>query len=81
MKRTSRWRFRCAPNDELRNQLVPINRKHPVAEAARSCWHGVERQNARDVTFEYVMLDGVNDRTWARARARRALRGQPAKPT
>jgi len=68
-----------APNDELRNQLVPINRKHPIAELLDACWHYVERQNARNVTFEYVMLDGVNDRP-AHARELVALlRGRPAK--
>jgi len=68
-----------APNDELRSQLVPINRKHPIAELLDACWHYVERQNARNVTFEYVMLDGVNDRP-AHARELVALlRGRPAK--
>src|SRR5512134_3279652 len=50
-----------APNDELRSEIVPINRKHPIAELLAACWHYVEKQNARNVTFEYVMLDGVND--------------------
>ncbi|MBS0376439.1 MAG: 23S rRNA (adenine(2503)-C(2))-methyltransferase RlmN [Proteobacteria bacterium] len=51
-----------APNDALRNELVPINRRHPIAELLASCWHYLEAQNGRSVTFEYVMLDGVNDR-------------------
>jgi len=51
-----------APNDALRSELVPINRRHPIADLLDACWHYVERQNARSVTFEYVMLDGVNDR-------------------
>src|SRR5688500_7583530 len=50
-----------APNDELRNQLVPINRKHPIAELLDACWTYLERQNGRSITFEYVMLEGVND--------------------
>jgi 23S rRNA (adenine2503-C2)-methyltransferase len=51
-----------APNDSLRDELVPINRKHPIAELLAACWHYLERQNGRSVTFEYTMLDGVNDR-------------------
>jgi 23S rRNA (adenine2503-C2)-methyltransferase len=50
-----------APNDALRNELVPINRKHPIAELLDACWVYLERQNGRSITFEYVMLDGVND--------------------
>jgi 23S rRNA (adenine2503-C2)-methyltransferase len=51
-----------APNDALRDELVPINRKHPIAELLTACWHYLDQQNGRSVTFEYVMLDGVNDR-------------------
>jgi len=50
-----------APNDALRSELVPINRRHPIKDLLDACWHYVEKQNARSVTFEYVMLDGVND--------------------
>jgi 23S rRNA (adenine2503-C2)-methyltransferase len=68
-----------ASNDALRNELVPINRKHPIAELLAACWHYIDRQNGRSVTFEYVMLDGVNDKPeHARALAR-LLRGRPAK--
>jgi 23S rRNA (adenine2503-C2)-methyltransferase len=68
-----------APNDELRSELVPINRKHPIAELLDACWHYVERQNARNVTFEYVMLDGVNDRPGHARELAALLRGRPAK--
>jgi len=68
-----------APNDELRNELVPINRIHPIAELLAACWHYIDRQNGRSVTFEYVMLDKINDRPeHARALAR-LLQGRPAK--
>ena len=68
-----------APDDELRNELVPINRKHPIAELLEACWHYIDEQNGRSVTFEYVMLDGVNDSP-AQARAlARLLNGHPAK--
>ena len=68
-----------APDDELRSQLVPINRLHPIAELLEACWHYIDEQNGRSVTFEYVMLDGVNDSP-AQARAlARLLAGRPAK--
>ena len=68
-----------APDDALRSELVPINRKHPIAELLEACWHYLDEQNGRSVTFEYVMLDGVNDSP-AQARAlARLLRGHPAK--
>jgi 23S rRNA (adenine2503-C2)-methyltransferase len=68
-----------APEDALRNELVPINRKHPIAELLQACWHYLDEQNGRSVTFEYVMLDGVNDSP-AQARAlARLLKGHPAK--
>jgi 23S rRNA (adenine2503-C2)-methyltransferase len=68
-----------APDDELRNELVPINRKHPIAELLQACWHYIDEQNGRSVTFEYVMLDGINDSP-AQARAlAQLLRGRPAK--
>ncbi len=68
-----------APNDELRDQLVPINRKHPIAELLDACWHYLQKQNARSITFEYVMLDGVNDRPEHALQLARLLTGRPAK--
>ncbi len=56
-----------APNDALRDQLVPINRRHPIAELLAACWHYLDAQNGRSITFEYVLLEGVNDQ---RAHAR-----------
>jgi len=50
-----------APNDRLRNQLVPINRKYPIAELMRACHSYIDGYKSRKITFEYVMLDGVND--------------------
>jgi 23S rRNA (adenine2503-C2)-methyltransferase len=68
-----------APDDELRNELVPINRRHNIAELLESCWHYIDEQNGRSITFEYVMLEGVNDSP-AQARAlARLLKGHPAK--
>src|SRR5690348_11573366 len=50
-----------APNDALRDELVPINRKHPLASLLAACNRYLERAPRDFVTFEYVMLDGVND--------------------
>jgi len=61
-----------APTNELRDRLVPINRKHPLAELMAACMRYLERAPRDFVTFEYVMLDGVNDQP-AHARALAAL--------
>jgi 23S rRNA (adenine2503-C2)-methyltransferase len=68
-----------APNDELRNELVPINRKHPIAELLAACWHYIDQQNGRSITFEYVMLDGVNDKPEHARQLARLMQGHPAK--
>ena len=68
-----------APNDELRSQLVPINRKHNIAELLEACWHYLDEQNGRSVTFEYVMLDGINDQPEHARELAKLLRDKPAK--
>jgi 23S rRNA (adenine2503-C2)-methyltransferase len=68
-----------APDDALRDELVPINRKHPIAELLEACWHYIDEQNGRSITFEYVMLDGVNDQLSHARALTRLLRGKPAK--
>lgn len=50
-----------APNDALRDQLVPINKKYPIKELLAACERYLERAPRDFITFEYVMLDGVND--------------------
>lgn len=50
-----------APEDELRNVLVPINRKYPIAVLLEACRHYFSEERRRKVMFEYVMLEGVND--------------------
>ena len=50
-----------APNDRLRDELVPINRKYPLSELMSACQRYLEKAPRDFVTFEYVMLDGVND--------------------
>jgi 23S rRNA (adenine2503-C2)-methyltransferase len=68
-----------ASSDALRDVLVPINRKHPIAELLDACWSYAAATNSKQITFEYIMLDGVND---SRKDARglvELLRGRPAK--
>jgi 23S rRNA (adenine2503-C2)-methyltransferase len=68
-----------AVNDELRDQIVPINRKYPLAVLLEACRNYPGLTNARRITFEYVMLKDVND-TPAEARELvRLLKGIPAK--
>ncbi|MEI6984864.1 MAG: 23S rRNA (adenine(2503)-C(2))-methyltransferase RlmN [Rhodospirillaceae bacterium] len=68
-----------AVTDQLRDKLVPINRKYPLAELIQACRSYPGLTNARRITFEYVMLRGVND-SLADARAlTRLLKGIPAK--
>jgi len=50
-----------APNDPLRDRLVPLNRKYPLTELLDACRRYLERSPRDFITFEYVMLDGVND--------------------
>lgn len=50
-----------APNDDLRDQLVPLNRKYPIKQLLEACRDYVKGHNRRRITFEYVMLKGVND--------------------
>ncbi|HVY23840.1 MAG TPA: 23S rRNA (adenine(2503)-C(2))-methyltransferase RlmN [Steroidobacteraceae bacterium] len=68
-----------APNDELRNELVPINRKHNIAELLDACWYYLNRQNARSITFEYVMLDRINDQIEHARELVALLKHKPAK--
>jgi 23S rRNA (adenine2503-C2)-methyltransferase len=64
-----------APNDELRDRLVPVNRKYPLAELVKACNRYLDKAPRDFITFEYVMLDGVNDSD-AHARELVALAGK-----
>jgi 23S rRNA (adenine2503-C2)-methyltransferase len=68
-----------AVRDELRNELVPINRKYPIAELLAACRAYPGLSNARRITFEYVMLKGVNDSVAEAKELVRLLSGIPAK--
>jgi 23S rRNA (adenine2503-C2)-methyltransferase len=68
-----------AVTDELRNELVPLNRKYPIAELMAACRRYPGASNARRITFEYVMLKGVNDSPAEARELVRLIRGLPAK--
>jgi 23S rRNA (adenine2503-C2)-methyltransferase len=68
-----------AVNDELRDRIVPINRKYPIAELLDACRNYPGLSNARRITFEYVMLNGVNDSPAEARELVRLLKGIPAK--
>jgi len=68
-----------AVRDELRNELVPLNRKYPIAELLQACRDYPGASNARRITFEYVMLKGVNDSLDDAKLLVKLLKGIPAK--
>ena len=68
-----------AVRDDLRNELVPLNRKYPIRELLEACRNYPGVSNARRITFEYVMLDGVNDSHADARELVRLLKGIPAK--
>jgi 23S rRNA (adenine2503-C2)-methyltransferase len=68
-----------AVRDDLRNELVPLNRKYPIAELLEACRNYPGLSNARRITFEYVMLKGVNDSLDDAKRLVKLLKGIPAK--
>jgi 23S rRNA (adenine2503-C2)-methyltransferase len=68
-----------AARDDLRNELVPINRKHPIGELLASCWDYAVETNSKQITFEYIMLGGVNDSRQDALELAALLRGRPAK--
>ena len=68
-----------AVRDELRNELVPLNRKYPIAQLMEACRNYPGLSNAKRITFEYVMLKGVNDSIEDAKALVRLLKGIPAK--
>jgi len=68
-----------AVRDELRDHLVPLNKKYPIAELLEACRSYPGSSNARRITFEYVMLKGVNDTPVDARELVRLLAGIPAK--
>ncbi len=68
-----------AVRDDLRDELVPLNRKYPIAELIAACRRYPGASNARRITFEYVMLRGVNDSEADARELVRLIAGLPAK--
>lgn len=68
-----------AVRDELRNELVPLNKKYPIKELLEACRDYPGLSNAKRITFEYVMLKGVNDSDAEARELVRLLKGIPAK--
>jgi 23S rRNA (adenine2503-C2)-methyltransferase len=68
-----------AVRDELRDELVPLNRKYPIAELIAACRRYPAASNARRITFEYVMLKGINDSEADARELVRLIAGMPAK--
>ena len=68
-----------ATNDALRNKLVPLNKKYPIEQLLDACRAYPGASNARRITFEYVMLKGVNDSPAEAKALVRLLKGLPAK--
>lgn len=68
-----------APNDELRDQLVPLNKKYPIKELMATCKNYIEDEPRRKVTIEYVMLKDVNDQQQHAQQLIKVLDGIPSK--
>jgi 23S rRNA (adenine2503-C2)-methyltransferase len=68
-----------AVRDDLRDEIVPLNRKYPIAELMAACRRYPGASNARRITFEYVMLRGINDSEADARELVRLIRGLPAK--
>ena len=68
-----------APDDELRNFLVPLNKRYPLGPLLDACWNYARETESREITFEYVMLDGVNDQPHQARALAKLLRDRPAK--
>ncbi|MDX1655482.1 MAG: 23S rRNA (adenine(2503)-C(2))-methyltransferase RlmN [Candidatus Competibacteraceae bacterium] len=68
-----------APNDELRNRLVPLNRKYPIRELLAACAHYIQGKPHRRITWEYVMIDGLNDSVEQARELVQLLKGIPSK--
>ncbi len=68
-----------APDDALRNELVPLNRKYPIGDLLAACRRYSDANGGAPVTFEYVMLNGVNDSAAQAKALARLLAGFPAK--
>ena len=68
-----------APEDALREQLVPLNRKYPIGELIMACQRYASDRHKRSVTFEYTLMDGINDHSEHARKLVKLLRQVPSK--
>lgn len=68
-----------AVTDELRDELMPINKKYPLAQLMQACRDYPGASNSRRITFEYIMLKGINDSVADAKKLLKMIRGLPAK--
>ncbi len=68
-----------APEDKLREELIPLNRKYPISEVMAACARYVSDKHKRNVTFEYTLIDGVNDQPEHARKLVKLLRKLPSK--
>jgi 23S rRNA (adenine2503-C2)-methyltransferase len=68
-----------APEDTLREELIPLNRKYPISEVMAACARYVSDKHKRSVTFEYTLIEGVNDQPEHARKLVKLLRKLPSK--
>ena len=68
-----------APNDVIRNEIVPINKKYPLKDLIEACHNYPRTRNSKRITFEYVMLKGINDKMSDARQLIKLIDGIPAK--
>jgi 23S rRNA (adenine2503-C2)-methyltransferase len=68
-----------APNDELRTQLVPLNKKYPIAELLEACARYAAKRPRTTITFEYTLMQGINDTPALAKQLVKLMRRLPAK--
>ena len=68
-----------AANDELRSEIIPLNKKYPISELLAACKRYVDGHQKRHITIEYVLLEGVNDSAKDAQDLMRILKGLPTK--
>jgi len=68
-----------AANDELRSEIIPLNKKYPISELLAACKRYVDGHQKRHITIEYVLLEGINDSAKDAQELMRILKGLPTK--
>jgi 23S rRNA (adenine2503-C2)-methyltransferase len=68
-----------APNDEIRNQIMPINKKYPLTELITACKRFFKKETGRQISFEYILIKDFNDQPKHAKELIKLLQGVPAK--